>query len=178
MNLAKRILVVTVALAFSVAVFSIVSPRSAQAIIATLVRDVDNPSNEPFEWEAIGRPNAAGQIFGSFTVPSTTADGRTVQRLVIEHICILCEALAQPTVGARLASTGCLSAAGACIPAVPGGNPEFFFNFPVSPEAGKLALSQPIRLYADPGAFVEMNLLDFESSGVCSFSASGHFVVQ
>lgn len=55
---------------------------------------------------------------------------------------------------------------------------EFFVPFPNNPAAGEQVLSQQTRIYVDPGVTVGMNALAFESSGICAYTAFGHFIVQ
>jgi hypothetical protein len=194
MNFAKRLLMVSGALVLVGILGVLISPKAAHAVFTAvqvvndaahpvLNRNVDNAANEPFEWEAFASPSANDpQVAASFTVPFATNDGKNVQRLVIEHLCALCEVLKIAPGGLRLSANSCFSQSGACTPPVPGGGLEFFFPFSTTaPVNGKQFLSQPARIYVDPGMYVFINLLEFQPlppQGICSFSASGHFVVN
>jgi hypothetical protein len=137
------------------------------------LRDVDNPANEPFEW-TFGT-NVAPVFPASFVVPSTTADGRTVKRLVIEEVDASCSSISQPPVGfVMFPGPFCFSSAGTC----QGDGPIHFYPFPVSPEPGSAMTSQLVRVYADPGVTINFNVATLEAQGICSYTASGHYIVE
>jgi hypothetical protein len=167
------------------ALLALVTPRAAHAITAALVQvtntpanpasvlDAGNPANEPFAWEALSHTTPVNAA--NFTTPSTTADGRTVQRLVIEEVSANCSGLSAATSGIRVSAYPSFSTAGASLGTV--GN-EVYVPFPINSVAGEQALSQQTRIYVDPGVTVYMNAIDFENSGVCAYTALGYFVVQ
>lgn len=95
-------------------------------------------------------------------------------RLVIEHVTADCQSLGVLASGIRLDASPSFSQAGVSLSF----NPEFFLPFPNNPVGGEQVLSQETRIYVDPGVTVAMNALAFVNSGVCSYSAYGHFVVQ
>jgi hypothetical protein len=180
MQSAKRYVLTAASFALALTLFAVINPRAAHAFVATLVqvantsanpvpnRDVDQPSNEPFSWEGIG--STSSNI--SFVVPTTTNDGRTVQRLVIEHVSSVCFGVSSPLPALRLAANGCFSSAGACV----GSGTEIFF--PYTPIASnQQSLSTPVRLYVDPGQSLSANLSG-SASAFCSHVATGHFVTQ
>ena len=168
----------------ALALLALVAPRAAHAVTAALVQvtntpanpasvlDAGNPANEPFEWE--GLSSATPVNFANFTTPSFTADGRTVHRLVIEEVTVLCE-LSPQMLGIRVFATPAFSAAG--VSQAPGVM-EIFFPFPISPVANQQMLSQRTRIYVDPGVAVGMNTSSFSNGGECSYTATGYFVVQ
>jgi hypothetical protein len=58
------------------------------------------------------------------------------------------------------------------------GSPEFFIPFDVNPAPGRQVANAPVRQYFNPGATAVMNILVFSTSGTCSFSMSGYFLLQ
>jgi hypothetical protein len=181
----KKLLPIAASLLLVVAIVSVLGTREVHALVATLVqvvntpnqpvpnRDVDHPANEPFQFEAISRTTPVN--FASFTTPTTTADGKTVQRLVIELVTVSCSALPSPASGIRVAAFP-FSRAGANLGL--GTENDVYLPFPNNPAATEQVLSQQTRIYVDPGVSVSMNALSFESGGVCAYTASGYFVVQ
>jgi hypothetical protein len=149
------------------------APKATRGIAAALVQVTNtaaNPvaasdagyANEPFAWEGSGGPPGEST---SFVVPSSTADGGTVQRLVIENVTAVCGFLSTPSPGIRLQ-------------ALPIGS-EFFAPFPDNPSGpGIQVLSQQTRLYVDPGTTVEVDAQSNTPRGDCSFSTFGHFILE
>lgn len=180
MRMLKQAVGVLGTLVVVIVIAALVSPKTAHAIIATAVQVVNTSANsvptsdagaahEPFEFKMISTHIA------SFTTPSTTADGRAVQRLVIEEVTAHCSGLSSPAAGIRV-SAGRFSQAGADLS---GGVPEHYFPFPNNPESGEQILAQQTRIYVDPGVNVELTILTAPlSSGICTLTASGHFIVQ
>jgi hypothetical protein len=186
MNFAKRLLMVTGTVALAGVLSVMLTPKAVYAVVSTLVTVVNTSANsvptsdggaahEPFEFEAIARPNSVNEIIGTFTVPSTTADGRTVQRLVIEEVTAQCSGLSAPAAGIRVGGFP-FSGAGAHLGF---GSDDHYFPFPNNPASGQQVLAQETRIYVDPGVTVIMNTFEaFENSGGCAYTASGHFIVQ
>jgi hypothetical protein len=181
----KKLLPIVASLLLVVAIIAVVGTREVHALVATLVqvvntpnqpvpnRDVDNPANEPFQWEAISRTIPVNSA--NFITPTTTADGKTVQRLVIEHVTAVCSGLSTPASGIRVDGFP-FSRAGASLGLAP--ENDLYFPFPNNPSPNDQVLAQQTRIYVDPGQTVGMNALAFQSSGVCSYTAAGYFVVQ
>jgi hypothetical protein len=171
--------------ALALGILMLAAPRAAHAIAATLVQvtntpanpvnvlDAGNPANEPFEWEAVSTLQPYN--YSTFTIPSTTADGRTVQRLVIEEVTAWCSTNA-PLPGIRLFGLPAFSTAGASL--MTSSPVERFFPFPTSVISSQQILSQETRIYVDPGVAVGVNLMSSSGGGTCAYSAFGHFVVQ
>ena len=182
MKLAKRLLIVAVAIAALSGLAAIFAPKTARGHASKLVA-VDKTSanavptsdagsaEEPFAFEGISSTTPVNAT--KFTTPSTTADGRTVERLVIENVTVLCKGLSTPASGVRVGGAP-FSSAGVSLGSSVN---EFFVPFPNNPAAGEQVLSQQTRIYVDPGVTVGMNALTFESSGICSYTAFGHFIV-
>jgi hypothetical protein len=181
MRLAKGMLMGIGALALVASMMTLVAPKAVRAAAAALVQVTNTMANavptsdagfaaEPFEWEGFG--NTGPVLSANFTAPSTANDGRVVQRLVIEQVTASCQGTLAPAIRVS-AVPDAFSAAGSSL----GAHPEFFIPFPPSPVANQQGLSQPTRIYVDPGVTVFMNLVSF-GNGSCAFSAFGHLIVQ
>jgi hypothetical protein len=149
-------------------------------VTATLMRDVDHAANYPY----IGGLDANG----SYPVPTTTLDGKTVKRAVIEYVAGTCNSTLPATIfevslGVTL-NTGPGSSMNASYSFAPiqttlAGNP---------PTNALYVFSQPVRLYADPGTWLSGGIgvnsgVDKKGTGGggpsnCSIVFSGHLVTQ
>ena len=146
------------------------APRAIAQARAALVRDVDQPANAPFAWETFSFASSSDPVMhGGFTVP-TTAEGRTVQRLVIEGVTTLCNGLPSPAPGVRVLGPAATAGIGSST------NVEYFLPFLAGPDPTSFVLQAQTRIHVNPGAGVFINLLEFENSAVCSLSMVGHFV--
>jgi hypothetical protein len=183
MRILKQAVGVLGALVIVIAIAALAIPKTAHAIIATAVQVVNTSANsvptsdagaalEPFEFEALSSSTPFNST--SFTTPSTTADGRAVQRLVIEEVTVDCSGPSSTAAGVRVSGFP-FSEAGAHLPGLEN---ERFFPFPNNPAPGQQVLAQQTRIYVDPGVTVFMNAFEFETSAECAYTASGHFIVQ
>jgi hypothetical protein len=101
----KRILMVAGAVTLAAILSASIAPKSAHALVAALVQvtntaanpvptlDINTPAEEPFQTQlCFGFGAFANQCPAPpvFTVPSTTTDGATVKRLVIEDFSGIC----------------------------------------------------------------------------------------
>ena len=98
-----------------------------------------------------------------------------MQRLVIEEVTVQCSGLSSPAAGVRVSGFP-FSGAGANLGL--GSEDDHYFPFPNNPASGQQVLAQQTRIYVDPGRNVFMNAFEFETTGVCAYTASGHFIVQ
>jgi hypothetical protein len=185
MRMLKQAMGVLGTLVVLIAIAALTMPKTAHAIIATAVQVVNTSANsvptsdagvalEPFEFLAFSSSTPVNLTF--FTTPSTTADGRAVQRLVIEEVTVQCSELSSPAAGVQVSGFP-FSGAGANVgdAAVIGAR---YFPFPNNPVSGQQVLAQQTRIYVDPGVTVYMQAFEGESSGQCAYTASGHFIVQ
>jgi hypothetical protein len=150
-----------------------------QAVIAavreTLVRDIDHAANYPY----IGGVDTSGSYP---TVPTTTLDGKTVKRAVIEFVSGSCNSTLPATI--YEVSLGVWLSAG------PGSVQNAYYTFVPIPTttAGTTnalsAFSQPVRLYADPGTHLVAGMSINSGGGGgggysgCSLVFSGHLVTE
>jgi hypothetical protein len=153
----ETLLLCTVAVALVGTVVTLVAPKAVHAGVAALVQvvntstnpvpnaDVNAPGEEPFHaflCVASGPVTgvcAATVSTGSFTVPTTTPDGLSVKRLVIEHVYFDC-AVSAKNFGATW---------------LQGSGPRIILPITgVSPTNEKLFTSLPVRSYENPGSVV------------------------
>ena len=136
-----------------------------------LVRDADNPAEEPF-----ARFIPPGQT--SLSVPTTTPGGRQVKRLVIEFVSAECQAGTGTSLLFVSLSTGLIQGNATS-------NTGYVFNptqtFVDDGGRKSYAFGQQTRLYADPGTSIITGFGVAASGGAvfsCGMSLSGHFVTQ
>lgn len=173
------------------------APKTARGIAAALVQ-VTNTSSNPVPTVMSGTPFEAalchsfgatqGTLCGaqssSFVVPSTTAAGAPVKRLVVEHVSGICAGENTPLIAAIL--TGPFVA-----DAVPNTAGTMFHYFPLTLETtgpGPSSLTEqdysfggPTRIYFDPGVTVNQLTELFEPSNVdafCLAQVEGTLVTQ
>ncbi len=120
---------------------AVMSPRAVHAVVATLVKDVDNPARHAFTTSCIFTPTA-GQATGC-TTPAIPAG----EQVVIETVAVI--ASANPTnteLSASISTT------------VNGATATWPFsvadNGTNQPGNSLFWASQPLRLYADPGTTI------------------------
>lgn len=187
-NFAKKLLIVagSVTLAGILAVAMV--PKAAHAVAAALVQvtnttanpvpnlDVNTAAEEPLEailcFDSGNGECAALPLPNFFVVPTTTTDGLSVKRAVIEDLSGNCggpsvqvEGLAISTFVKENIVTASQAAAAVAI------SPQTGNNFVI--------FGQPIRLYADAGA--EIGMVPYVSGGgnyVCSVFLNGYLITK
>lgn len=118
---------------------------------STPVRDVDNPARQYARAGGTLSPTPLnGDSVQIFTVPAG-------KRLVIEHVSARCYNGALPTY----------------LQVYVFGSPGSYHFVPVNSNG---ISSQPLRLYADSGNNVQINVPISPSGGDCSFSVTGYYV--
>src|SRR5579863_6448004 len=106
MRLIKRLLMGFGAVALVGTLLTLVAPKAVHAAVAALVEvantsanpvpnaDVNAPGEEPFQTlmcNAVGSMSCSGSEQPSiFSVPTTTSDGLSIKRLVIEYVSVSC----------------------------------------------------------------------------------------
>ena len=91
-----------------------------------------------------------------------------MKRLVWESASVTCWNLDEPFRGIRVVWQGPNTTT----------NTEYLLPFVTTSHPSKFVTSQLIRIYVDPGGLFKLNLLDPQTFGTCSFSATGHYVTQ
>jgi len=195
----KRILMVTGAVTLAAILSASIAPRAAHALVAALVQvtntaanpvptlDVHTPAEEPFQTQlCLGFGAFANQCLAPqiFTVPSTTTDGATVKRLVIEDFSGVCtssqtsgnsfvESISLQT-SVHENTVNSISSIIAFAPVAPP---------PLPAISRDQTFNQPVRLYADTGSLIE---LQFSAVGtdvvgsdvVCTATLNGYLVTK
>lgn len=166
-----------VAAAFAPAVLCLparADPKDHDDRAPRLVRDVDNPANEPFQsFICFSEGSTFTQCPASdttFTIPSTAPSGAAAKRFVFEHLSGTCSS------GAGIAITMVqflIPVGGIAHVLVP-------VNVTANPAVGNdYAFSQQVRLYASPGQSVQMGIARAGGpNDSCFISFSGYFVTQ
>lgn len=171
------------ACALLVATFAIIGPRTARALVATLVqvtnttaqpvlsRDVDNSAYEPFAETLCA--GVSGNCLGSeslFTVPTTDPNSSPVRRLVIEYYSTVCSGVTPSNVlfYSFIVFTG--------------GRQNSFNIGPLqlssNASTGSFYYSnQQTRIYADPGTIVALAYNNAESA-TCDVTFTGYLVLK
>ena len=188
MRLLKQALAV-LATAVVIAMFvALVTPKTAHALAATMVQvvntsaspvpsvDVNTPAEEPFQTILC---KSAGSFSGdcstpeNFAVPSTTTDGLTVKRLVIENVSGECGVGGTTQIQAMAVSTFVSEN-------TVNGETQAVALITVPPAVvpGAVMFNGPTRMYADPGATV--GLLPYVSGIdlICGVFVNGHLITK
>ena len=169
MNALRKMLWMAVAVSLVIVVIAGVAPRAAQAVVAALVRDVDNPGRAtivPVGCQAISTSGFRGafECTPAYTVPSG-------QRLVIEQVEAICETPATNNV-----SSGFITISEQGIIA---GKPVIFSPQGVDAFGVSIfAANQVVRYYADPGTTIRFDAVETDGTGstLCSWSANGYLI--
>jgi hypothetical protein len=193
MRFMKRLLMGISAVALAGTLLTLVAPKAVHAAVAALVlvtntpanpvpnADVNAPGEEPFQTQicdTLGSfPGACSGTPGTFTVPSTTSDGLSVKRLVVEQISAQCASLGAVSHPVTTLSfqtnenqvNGTVFPAVISLPLVAGGPPGYIS-------------STTVRAYADPGTSSGWNLgFDGGGSGTgltCTYTIVGSLITH
>jgi hypothetical protein len=139
MKVRTTITTVIAAVALSVAISAIITPRAVKAAIATLIRDQDNAARRPFTTSCQFNPPSV-----SCTPPSIP----TGEVVVIETVSV--SAVSGPGNGSLEVQLQTQAGGGFL-------NDYVFStadNGRLQPQFSRYAVTQPIRLYADPGTAI------------------------
>src|SRR5580704_8627668 len=171
MRFIKRLLMGAGAVALAGTLISLVAPKAVHAAVAALVlvtntsanpvpnADVNAPGEEPVQTllcAAIGNVSCtgSGQPTG-FSVPTTTSDGLSVKRLVIEYVSANCTNSGVSQLQAILQTEMDENP-------VDGVVHDGYINLPLVPSSpsstGEPIASLPVLAYADPGKGVSVGL--------------------
>ncbi len=195
MRFMKRLLMGVGAVALAGTLISLFAPKAVHAAVAALVlvtntpanpvpnADVNAPGEEPFQTQICNTLDAAppvggcSSIPGFFTVPSTTSDGLTVKRLVVEQVSAQCSSvggISHPvaTISFQMSEN---QVNGTVFPAV--------IPLPlVAGVAGNYLSSTAVRAYADPGTSSNW-YLSFDGGGAgvgmaCTYTIVGSLITH
>jgi hypothetical protein len=171
MQFARRLFIGAGAVALVTVLLMVAAPRTVRAVVATLIRDVDNPgrASTVFARCQVNSSNADPDIDCSpaYTVPAT-------DRLVIQQV-----------------EANCLTPQGNSIGDVfffikPPGNPLGVAHFLTFQDQGpdvftnsrNFGTNQPVTYYLDPGSTLgfHADTTDFAGFTVCTFQINGYLI--
>lgn len=159
MNIIRKTLTTLGGILLAALLIAALSPKATRAVAAALVqvtntasnpvpnRDVDNPATEPFDATLCVSKNVGtdpcGSVSNSFTVPTTTPDGRAVTRAVIEQVSGSCFTTQTIPLDLELFRTS-------------GSHPVTFIPSSIDSTGGSI-FAQQVRVYLNPGEEVSFS---------------------
>ena len=191
MRCAERSLMTAGALVLAGLMGTMIAPKVAHAVVATLVQVVNTPANpvpnadvnapgeEPFQ-TILCQAAGTGTCFepNSFVVPATTSDGLSIKRVVVDYVSVRCE---QSGVVGLAPILGTLMNENSVNGSVYAGT----IYLPLTPSPGATSTdfvsSVAARAYADPGTAVGAGIVGSVgpgSSAACRFDIDGYFVTH
>lgn len=166
MKFAKNLFMGIGAVALAGVLLTLAAPKAVHAAVATLVEiantpanpvpnaDVNAPGEEPLQALLCAAPNGStecGTLPDTFTVPSTTSDGLSIKRLVIEYVTGFCQSSGNVSQLYATFNTQVNENQGGTF----GGIASVSIPLtPSSPGSPLLTFSAQVRAYADPGTTV------------------------
>jgi hypothetical protein len=197
MKLARTLLMGFGSVALVAAFLILVAPKSAHAVVATLVQvantstnpvpnaDVNAPGDEPFQtlicvaFPAGSFPCTSGTIPESFGVPTVTSDSLTVKRLVVENISGFCVVGGSQTIGLVTLEFSTIANSVNSI------NLASLAQMSTAIGAtGFSHVSFPAPVYADPGSVVYVGAFNYgetptpTNTAGCEYNIIGHLVTH
>jgi len=151
-----------------------------------LNRNIDRPENQPFNTVlctngAIDQIQPQPCFFGdetsprAFTVPSTTYNSQTVQRLAIEYVSGACNTL--PSAPSSVTAVGL--AAGSTLNTVNGPGVHFFpLTLGNGGSISTVTWAEPVRVYGDPGQSVSFGVITSGPIVGCTMYVSGYLTTM
>jgi hypothetical protein len=174
MQIAKRLLMGAGAVVLAAALLVLVAPKAAQAVVATLIRDIDNPARATSVDASCG---IATQSFGyvscfpTYTVP-------TGNRLVIQQAeasCFAPQGYSLVFTSFSVNANNGFSPTTHYLPLVNEGTYRY-----VVPTSNVFSANEAVTYYADPGSTLEFTTL-INNSGTmgptdCTFQLNGYLI--
>jgi hypothetical protein len=173
MQFIKRLLMGGGAVILVAALLIVAAPKTVQAVVATLIRDIDNPGRATIVYASCDVATQSGQegeigCVPAYTVPSSA-------RLVIQQL----EAACRTPQGNSMIFTS--------FTATTNGNPVTHYFTLVNqgtdpfngvPVSTVLAANQAVTYYADPGSTLGFgtSITDLTGRTNCSFQFSGYLI--
>ncbi len=158
MNLIRKALTTLGGILLAALLIAALAPKATRGIAAALVqvtntasspvpnRDVDNPATEPCDASLCNSIFATGDpcsgVGKTFTVPTTTPDGRAVARAVIEQLSGNCLTTQTRLLVVELSPVG-------------GAHPSIYLPTPIDGN-GNSIFSLLVKMYLNPGEEVAM----------------------
>jgi hypothetical protein len=193
MRFLKNLFIGIGAVALGGVLLTLAAPKAVHAAVATLVEVVNTPANpvpnadvnasgeEPLQailCAAVGSSSCVGTTQSTFVVPTTTSDGLTVKRLVLEYVAAACTNNGATNLRAGLYTvmtenpvTSIIFDGNTILPLTPS-----------SPDgSGYPVASALVRAYADPGTTVSAALIagyTTTTGAACYYTVVGNFVTH
>jgi hypothetical protein len=168
MQFAKRLMMILGSLVLLAAIVSLAAPKVAHAVVATLIRDVDNPARQTVVVPSCyAAQNDSNPTFYSCTLPYTVPAG---QRLVLEQLELYCQLPGTTTIDNSF------------LQFAEGGTETSHYLFPALQVSGSgfgiYGLNQSVRYYADAGSalVIGVNTTDPSGNTHCNFQANGYLI--
>jgi type IV secretory pathway VirB6-like protein len=171
MNWLKHTLAVLGTMVVVVGFAAVMFPTRASAVVATLVRDVDNPARDTFQaiFESTCTGNVGSLACTGLTLPTTNGSGAPISMVVIDFVSSNCALSASVLTNFTNAQINATIGSSVLTPST---STSGFFAQELFSNANN-GYSQPTRLYAAPGS----TLVDANSSNAsCAVSIAGYLV--
>jgi hypothetical protein len=193
MRLIKRLLMGFGAVALVGTLLTLVAPKAVHAAVAALVEvantsanpvpnaDVNAPGEEPFQTlmcTAVGSGSCPGSQPSILTVPTTTSDGLSIKRLVIEYVAVSCFNSGVSNLQVGLFTEMDENPVGGVVH-------DSFIVIPLIPSSpsstGQPAAAMPVTAYADPGKSISAGVVGSfpgTTGASCNFSIVGRYITH
>jgi type IV secretory pathway VirB6-like protein len=172
MNWLKHTLSVLGTMVVVMAVAAVIFPTRASALVATLIRDVDNPARDTFQGiaESVCSGSVGTESCNGLTLPTVNGAGASIAMVVLEYVSVQCSGNVGYVTNYSNAQINSVLGGLATTPAT--STSGYFFQV-LSSAAGS-SFSQTTRLYAAPGSTLAAPGLGNNST--CILSVSGYMV--
>jgi len=164
----KQTLAVLGTMAVVMALAAVVFPTRASALVATLVRDVDNPARDTFQAIFQSSCSGAGFSCSGLTLPTTNGSGATISMVVIEYVATACDG--STGILTNYSDAQIFSILGNSTISIPTttSTSGYFMQLQLAPGV----LTQQTRFYAAPGSTLVMA----GATSTCTLTISGYMV--
>jgi hypothetical protein len=189
----KKLLMGIGAVALAGTLLNLVAPKAVHAAVAALVEvantpanpvpnaDVNAPGEEPFQTlmcNAVGTGTCASDQPSILTVPTTTSDGLSIKRLVIEYVAVSCFNNGVSNLQVGLFTEMDENPVGGVVH-------DSFIIIPLTPSSpsstGEPAAAMPVTAYADPGKPLTAGVFGSfpgTTGATCTFSIVGRYITH
>jgi hypothetical protein len=170
MNWLKHTLAVLGTMVVVVCFAAVIFPTRASAVVATLVRDVDNPARDTFQGfgQSICSGTAGSISCNGLTLPTVNGAGASIAMVVLEDVSVQCNGNVGYFTNYSNAGINSIITDSGFVPTT--STSGYFFQN-ISSAAG--TFSQTTRLYAAPGSTL---VAPGGTGSFCVISFSGYMV--
>jgi hypothetical protein len=167
----KQTLAVLGTMAVVMALAAVVFPARATALVATLVRDVDNPARDTFQAIFQTSCSVSGNTVScsGLTLPTTNGSGAAISMVVIEYVATACES-GSTGILTNYSDAQIFSILGNSSISIPTttSTSGYFMQLQLAPGV----FTQQTRFYAAPGSTLVMA----GAASTCTLTISGYMV--